>query len=102
MAKFPFLSLETDCVDLGDVVVGQTAEAFVRFGNHSQVPASFFLAAGPGSHDGAIIVQPARWVRTACAGLTQAVANPIVQEGAEMSVLTPWHVQWRPRQGWAC
>lgn len=61
MAKFPFLSLESDCVDMGDVVVGQTAEAFVRFGNHSPVPANFFLAAGPGSHDGAISVQPMRY-----------------------------------------
>lgn len=60
MAKFPFLSLEADCVDLGDVVVGQTAEAYIRFGNHSSVPANFFLAAGQGSHDGAISVQPMR------------------------------------------
>lgn len=60
MAKFPFLSLESDCVDLGDVVIGQTAEACVRFGNHSPVPAHFFLAAGPGSHDGTIAVQPSR------------------------------------------
>lgn len=60
MAKFPFLSLESDCLDLGEVVVGQTAEAMVRFGNHSSVPAKFFLAAGPGSHDGTITVQPPR------------------------------------------
>lgn len=63
MAKFPFLSLETDCIDMGDVVVGQTVEAFVRFGNHSPVPGNFFLAAGPGSHDNTITVQPARCVR---------------------------------------
>lgn len=60
MAKFPFLSLKADCVDLGDVVVGQTAETYIRFGNHSSVPANFFVAAGPGSHDGAISVQPMR------------------------------------------
>lgn len=58
MAKFPFLSLESDCVDLGGVVVGQTAEAFVRFGNHSPVPAQFSVAAGLGCHDGTIRVQP--------------------------------------------
>jgi hypothetical protein len=60
MAKFPFLSMETNCVELGSVMVGQTSEAFIRFGNHSQVPANFFLAAGPGSHDGTISVQPMR------------------------------------------
>lgn len=71
MAKFPFLSLESDCVEMGDVVVGQTAEAYVRFGNHSPVPANFFLAAGPGSHDGAITVHPMRCAALGSTGNVQ-------------------------------
>jgi hypothetical protein len=58
MAKFPFLSLESSCVDFGSVVVGQTADASVRFGNHSAVPAHFSLAAAGGSGDGAFSIQP--------------------------------------------
>jgi hypothetical protein len=60
MAKFPFLSLESDAIDMGAVVVGQTAEAFVRFGNHSPVPAAFSLSAGTGCRDGTISVHPPR------------------------------------------
>jgi hypothetical protein len=58
MAKFPFLSLETSCLDFGSVVVGQTAEGSVRFGNLSAVPAHFRLDAVGGSGDGAFAIQP--------------------------------------------
>lgn len=58
MAKFPYLSLEKRCLDMGNVTVGLTAKGAVRFGNHSAVPANFSVALIGGSDDGAISVQP--------------------------------------------
>lgn len=58
MAKFPFLSLETGCLDFDSVVVGQMAERCVRFGNHSMVPAHFSLVPAGGSGDGVFSIQP--------------------------------------------
>jgi hypothetical protein len=60
MAKLAFLSLERECIDCGSVVVGQTAEAFVRFGNHSPVPAAFAVTPSVGCQDGTLSVQPQR------------------------------------------
>jgi hypothetical protein len=39
--KFPYLSLDAPSVDFGEVLLGKSSEALVRFGNHSQVPAHF-------------------------------------------------------------
>ena len=39
--KVPYLSLEAASLDFGEVLLGKSSEASVRFGNHSQVPAHF-------------------------------------------------------------
>lgn len=60
MAKVPFVSLETQQLDMGHVTVGAAAEACVRFGNHSAVPARFSIQPAGGSDDGAFSIQPSQ------------------------------------------
>lgn len=58
IAKFPYLSLECQHVDLGTVVVGRTAETAVRFGNHSSVPAHFVVRHDDGPQDDVFTISP--------------------------------------------
>lgn len=60
MAKYPYLSLEAGSVDFGCVLVGRCAEAAVRFGNHSPVPAHFTLERVSGCGDGTLGILPMR------------------------------------------
>lgn len=58
-AKFAYLSLESPELDLGEVLLGQSREAGVRFGNHSPVAAKFSVKHAGGPKDGVFTVTPA-------------------------------------------
>lgn len=58
MAKFPFLSAEQELVDFGQVATGLTSEAYIRFGNHSVVPANFRVVPADGFNDAVFTIQP--------------------------------------------
>lgn len=82
MAKFPCMQLAADTVDLGDVVVGQAAEAVVRLANTSAVPAAFRVAHADGCQDGTISLQPTRCAFMRAASLGQTVCCALLMVAA--------------------